>query len=188
MEVLVIWEVWEVCWILKGFWLCQCFCWVMDPSYECEVLLLLSDIGCCCLSIIVKCLSCAIGCFVEMWWFLMALVIWFLWSETLSGACWFHLYIPLCSCWLDISSGRLCQFSVHLELDCLDAWVKTWWCWYLLRKLLTLYFAWACLYCSPRPLMYGMTTLAPSMNFPVDRFGFLLAFCWGLPCWKNCVW
>ena len=26
--------------------------------------------------------------------------------------------------------------------------------------------------------MYGMTTLAPSMNFPVDRFGFLLTFCW----------
>ena len=24
--------------------------------------------------------------------------------------------------------------------------------------------------------MYGMTTLAPSINFPVDQFGFLLAF------------
>ena len=26
--------------------------------------------------------------------------------------------------------------------------------------------------------MYGMTTLAPSINFTVDGFSFLLAFCW----------
>ena len=32
------------------------------------------------LSIIMKSLSCAFGCFVEMWWFLMAPVVWFLWS------------------------------------------------------------------------------------------------------------
>ena len=51
-----------------------------------------------------------------------------------------------------------------------------------LKKTLTLYFARVCLYCSLRPLMYGMTTLAPSIKFPVDGFGFLLAFCWGLPC------
>ena len=51
-----------------------------------------------------------------------------------------------------------------------------------LKKTLTLYFARVCLYCSLRPLMYGMTTLAPFMNFTVDRFVFLLAFCWGLPC------
>ena len=43
----------------------------------------------------------------------------------LSGTCWFHLCIQLCSCWLGISSGRLCQFSVHLELDLLDVRVKT---------------------------------------------------------------
>ena len=36
----------------------------------------------------------------------------------------------------------------------------------------TLYFARVCLYCSLRPLTYGMTTLAPSINFPVDEFGF----------------
>ena len=36
------------------------------------------------LSIIVKSLTSAFGCFAEMWWFLMALVVWFLWSETLS--------------------------------------------------------------------------------------------------------
>ena len=38
----------------------------------------------------------------------------------LSGTCWFHLCIQLCSCVLSISSGRLCQFSEHLELDLLD--------------------------------------------------------------------
>ena len=36
------------------------------------------------LSIIVKSLNSAFGCFMEMWWFLMVLVVWFLWSETLS--------------------------------------------------------------------------------------------------------
>ena len=49
----------------------------------------------------------------------------------LSGTCWFHLCIQLYSCWLGISSGRLYQFSVHLELDLLDAWLKAWWCWCL---------------------------------------------------------
>ena len=51
-----------------------------------------------------------------------------------------------------------------------------------LKKTLTLYFARVPLYCSLRLLMYGMTTLAPSINFPVDGFGFLLVLCWGLPC------
>ena len=45
-----------------------------------------------------------------------------------------------------------------------------------LKKTLTLYFAGVCLYCSLKPLMYGMTVLAPSINFPVDGFGFLLEF------------
>ena len=55
-----------------------------------------------------------------------------------------------------------------------------------LKKTATLYFARVCLYCSLRPLMYGMTTLAPSINFPVGGFGFLLGFvllkelCWVL--------
>ena len=43
-----------------------------------------------------------------------------------------------------------------------------------LKKDLTLYFASVCLYCSLRPLMYGMATLAPSINITVDGFG----FCW----------
>ena len=45
-----------------------------------------------------------------------------------------------------------------------------------LKKTLTLCFARVCLYCSLMPLMYGMRTLAPSINFPVDGFGFLLGF------------
>ena len=52
---------------------------------------------------------------------------------------------------------------------------------------LTLYFARVCLNCSLRPLMYGMITLATSINFPVDGFGFLLVFCWVLPCSNKCV-
>ena len=45
-----------------------------------------------------------------------------------------------------------------------------------LKNTLTLHFARVCLYCSLRPLVYGVTTLAPSINFTVDGFGFLLAF------------
>ena len=45
-----------------------------------------------------------------------------------------------------------------------------------LKKTLTLYFARVHLYCSLRPLMYDMTTLVPSMNFPLDGFGFLMGF------------
>ena len=51
-----------------------------------------------------------------------------------------------------------------------------------LKKTLTLYFARVHLYCSLRLLGYGMTTLTPSINFPVDGSGFLLVFHWGLPC------
>ena len=48
-----------------------------------------------------------------------------------------------------------------------------------LKKTLTLYFAKVCLYCSLRPLMYGMTTLAPSINLlwmGLAFVGFLLGF------------
>ena len=51
-----------------------------------------------------------------------------------------------------------------------------------LKKTLTLYFARVCLYCSVKPLMYGIRNLAPSINFSVDGFIFLSVFCWGLPC------
>ena len=47
-----------------------------------------------------------------------------------------------------------------------------------LKKSSTLYFARVHLYCSLRPLMHGMTTLVPSMNLPVDGFGFLLVSVW----------
>ena len=49
---------------------------MLSASFAWEYRLLLS------LSIIVKSLSSAFRCFVEMW-FLMVLVVWFLWSETL---------------------------------------------------------------------------------------------------------
>ena len=51
--------------------------WMWSASFArwCKVLLSLS--------IIVKSSSSAFGCFVEMWWFLMSLVVWFLWSKTL---------------------------------------------------------------------------------------------------------
>ena len=39
-----------------------------------------------------------------------------------------------------------------------------------LKKTLTMYFAMVCLYCSLKPLMYGVTTLALSINFPVGGF------------------
>ena len=38
MEVLVVWEVWEACWILRGFWLCLPFTFIKD-SYNYETLL-----------------------------------------------------------------------------------------------------------------------------------------------------
>ena len=45
-----------------------------------------------------------------------------------------------------------------------------------LKRTPTFYFARVHHYCSLKPLMYGMTTLAPSINFPVDGFGFLSRF------------
>ena len=68
--------VWEVSWILNGFWPCQYFCWVMGLWPECKVLLLPDSLVCFfSLSIIVKSLGSAFGCFLEMWWFLMAPVV-----------------------------------------------------------------------------------------------------------------
>ena len=36
--------------------------------------------------------------------------------------------------------------------------------------------------------MYGMTILAPSINFPVDGFGCQLVFCWDLPVERTVGW
>ena len=68
-----------------------------------------------------------------------------------------------------------------LELDLFGCMCKDLMVLVPLKKTLALYFARVCLYCSLRPLMYGVTTLAP-INFTVDGFHFLLAFPWGLPC------
>ena len=54
-----------------------------------------------------------------------------------------------------------------------------------LKKPLTFYFARVHLYCSLRPLMHGITTLVPSIYFPVDGFGFLVVFCWGFALLKE---
>ena len=187
MEVLVVWEVWEVYWILKGFWLCQCFCWVMDPWYKCE---LLSFAWWCrvlhYLSIIVKSLSSTFGYFVEMWWFLIALVVWFLYSETFSFR--YLLVSPI------YSAVQLLAFPVVDYISFLWIWNWIFWMheWGLdgagtFKENSNPVFSRVCLYCSLRPMIYGMTILAPSMNFTMDGFDFLLALYWGLPCWKNCV-
>ena len=57
-----------------------------------------------------------------------------------------------------------------------------------LKKTLTLYFARVCLYCSMKPLMYGMTTLAPAVNFPVDGFCFFFGFLLGFALLKELCW
>ena len=120
--ILVVCEVRKVYWILKGFWLCQCFCWVMDLWSECEVLLFLDGVGCCCLCLLLWNLQILLltvfwrcGGFWWYWWFDFYGLKLFL-----SGTYLFHLCIQLCSCWLDIFCGRLCHFSEHLELDLLD--------------------------------------------------------------------
>ena len=49
------------------------------------------------------------------------------------------------------------------------------------------------MYCSLRPLIYGMTTLAPVISFAEDGFGFLLGFallkeiCWVMAVLKDFV-
>ena len=49
------------------------------------MLLLPNGVGCCSLCLLfLKSLSSAFGCFVDMWWFVMVLVVLFIWSETLS--------------------------------------------------------------------------------------------------------
>ena len=57
-----------------------------------------------------------------------------------------------------------------------------------LKKTITLYFVRVCLYCSLRPLMYGMKTLAPSINFTVDGFGFFVGFLLGFALLKELCW
>ena len=130
VAVLLVCKVWGVCWRLK---------WSASLAWWCWVLLFLP--------IAVKSLSSTFGCFVEIQWFLITHVVGYLCSATLSLRD--LLISPMywaVQLWTGHSSDRLCQFSEHLELDLLDAWVKTWWCWCLYIKL-TMYFARLCLYC-----------------------------------------
>ena len=86
------------------------------------MLLLLNGVGCCSLCLLfVKSLSSVLGVCGDVVvsndtgsLICMGLKLF------LSGTCWFHLCILLCSCWLGIFSDRLCQFSEQLELDLLD--------------------------------------------------------------------
>ena len=86
--------------------------WMWSASFTqwCRVLLSLS--------IIVKSLISTFWClwrcggFWWYWWLDFYGLKFFVW-----GTCWFHLCIQLCSCQLGISSGRLYQFSVYLDLD-----------------------------------------------------------------------
>ena len=103
-----------------------------------------------------------------MWWFLMELVVWFPWSETLffCGPIGFT-YIFSCAIvgWtfpvIDMSifwaSGIIYFGCMSKDLMVLVP----------LEKTLTLYSSRVHLYWSLRPLVYSMTTLVPSMNFPV---------------------
>ena len=120
--------------------------WSASLAQWCRVLLSLS--------IIVKSLSSAFGCFVEMWWFLIALVVWFLWSETLSLRD--LLVSPMYSA-MQLLAGHFqwqiksvfCASGIG-SIGCMskDLMVLV-----PLKKTLTLYFARVCLYCSLRPLM-----------------------------------
>ena len=147
-----------------------------DINIISEVLLLLDDVGCCCLlSIIVKYLSSAFGCFCTDvavsdgtgGWISMV------WNSFFHGPVGFT-YVFSCACvgW---------AFPVVDCVSFLSIWNGSFGCISTdlmvlvpLKKTLTLYVARVCLTCSLRPLMYGMTTLAPSINFSVDGFG----FCW----------
>ena len=82
--------------------------WSASFAWWCRVLLSLS--------IIVKSLSSALGVlwrcsgFWWHWWFDFYGLKLFL-----SGTCWFHLCILLCSCWLGISSGRTYHVNTYLS-------------------------------------------------------------------------
>ena len=56
------------------------------------------------------------------------------------------------------------------------------------KKTLTLYFARVCLYFSLGPLVYGITTLAHALNFPVDGFGFFPGSLLGPSLLKELCW
>ena len=57
-----------------------------------------------------------------------------------------------------------------------------------LKKILNLYFARVCLYCSLRPLMSDMTTLAPSINVPANWVWLFVGFLLGFALLKELFW
>ena len=105
----------------EGILILPMFLWVMDLWYKCEVLLLLDDVGCCCLCLLLwNLLSSAFEYFVEMWLFLKALVVWFLWSETLFWGPVGFTYVFSCAVvgW---------AFPVVDYINFMDIWNRIFW-------------------------------------------------------------
>ena len=102
----------------EGILTCQCFCWVMDLWYKCEVLLLLDGVGCYCLCLLLWNLQVLLlgvlwrcGGFWWHWWFDFYGLKLFL-----SGTYWFHICIQLCSCWVGILLYLVFQYKRQLIL------------------------------------------------------------------------
>ena len=178
-SALVVCEVWEICLILKRFWLCQCFWWVKDLWYKCEVLHLLIGVECCCLSLLL--------------WNLYILPLVFHRGEVVSDGSG-SLISNLWNTFFEWCIGFTYAFSFAIVgwafpvVDYVSLWasgIRPFGCMIKdlmllvpLKKTLTLYFARVHLYCSLRLLMYGIITLVPSVNFPVNWIWFLLGCCW----------
>ena len=161
----------------------------MDLWYKREELLLLDSIECCCLCLLFwnlyvlllcdlgRCSgSFGTGGLISMVWnsffqgpvsftFLFSCAVWG-WTFPVVD------YVSFLSIWNHVSFGWMSKDLMVLVP---------------LKKTVILCFARLCLYCLLRPLMYSMTTLAPSISYSVHGFGFLLVFHWGLPCWMNCA-
>ena len=161
----------------------------MDLWYKCEVLLLLDSVGCCYLCLLMWNLSVLLlgvlwkcDCFLWHWRFdfyglktlsFRELLVSPMYSAVQLLVRHFQWYIIAVLWASGIGSFECTSKDLMMLVP--------------LKKTLALHFARVHLYCSLRPLMYGMTTLASSINFPVDGFGSLLVFCWGFPCWERTV-
>ena len=146
---------------------------------QCEVLILLNDVGCCYLClllIIVKSLSSAFWVFVEMWWFLIALLVWFLWPETLSfrDLLVLHMYSAV-QLWAGAIQWQIMSVfwaSGIRSFGCMSKDLMV----VVTLKNPNLAFCLDASVVLTEAFDYGMTTLVPSLCFP-----------WmGMACWKNC--